>query len=63
MQDRHRQFDEIFLQRTAGPYIRSGRIFLAISTPILVRRLLITPTDAGNYKAFQKNVPVKTRDS
>src|ERR1700722_17317384 len=22
MQDRHRQFDEIFLQRTAGPYIR-----------------------------------------
>ena len=21
MQDRHRQFDEIFLQRTAGPYI------------------------------------------
>jgi hypothetical protein len=23
MQDRHRQFDEIFLQRTAGPYIGS----------------------------------------
>jgi hypothetical protein len=22
MQDRRRQFDEIFLQRTAGPYIR-----------------------------------------
>jgi len=22
MQDRHRQFDEIFLQRTAGPYMR-----------------------------------------
>jgi hypothetical protein len=22
MQDRHRQFDEILLQRTAGPYIR-----------------------------------------
>jgi hypothetical protein len=22
MQDRHPQFDEIFLQRTAGPYIR-----------------------------------------
>jgi hypothetical protein len=21
MQDRHRQFDEIFLQRTAGPYM------------------------------------------
>ena len=25
MQDRRRQFDEIFLQRTAGPYIRVNR--------------------------------------
>jgi hypothetical protein len=26
MQDRHRQFDEIFLQRTAGPYIGSAML-------------------------------------
>jgi hypothetical protein len=29
MQDRRRQFDEIFLQRTAGPYIRVIRVGLA----------------------------------
>ena len=28
MQDRRRQFDEIFLQRTAGPYIWVNRVVL-----------------------------------
>jgi hypothetical protein len=31
MQDRHRQFDEIFLQRTAGPYIGVIRVVLTVS--------------------------------
>jgi hypothetical protein len=31
MQDRHRQFDEIFLQRTAGPYIWVKSVSLLMS--------------------------------
>ncbi len=36
MQDRRRQFDEIFLQRTAGPYIRvkSAVLTLRQSLPV-----------------------------
>src|SRR5476649_2872834 len=34
MQDRHRQFDEIFLQRTAGPYIRVNRAGLTSRRPL-----------------------------
>jgi hypothetical protein len=30
MQDRHPQFDEIFLQRTAGPYIGVKRVGLTM---------------------------------
>jgi hypothetical protein len=37
MQDHHRQFDEIFLQRTAGPYIGVKRVGLTMrrSLPVL----------------------------
>ena len=33
MQDRRRQFDEIFLQRTAGPYIWVNRYPLLLAGP------------------------------
>src|ERR1700686_4714076 len=42
MQDRHRQFDEIFLQRTAGPYIRVNRVTLAVSRSLPVYTQLRT---------------------
>src|SRR5882724_1889945 len=34
MQDRRRQFDEIFLQRTAGPYIGVKSAVLIIGRPL-----------------------------
>jgi hypothetical protein len=47
MQDRHRQFDEIFLQRTAGPYIRVK------SATLTVRRSLpVSPYEQTSAAAF-----------
>jgi hypothetical protein len=42
MQDRHRQFDEIFLQRTAGPYIGVKRVTLGVSRSLPVYAQLWT---------------------
>ena len=36
MQDRRRQFDEIFLQRTAGPYIRVISAVLTVGRSLQV---------------------------
>jgi hypothetical protein len=46
MQDRRRQFDEIFLQRTAGPYIRVNRVVLP-----LCRLLPVLPPNSGHVVA------------
>jgi hypothetical protein len=46
MQDRRRQFDEIFLQRAAGPYKGVNRVILALRQALPVcpdRRTILEP--------------------
>ena len=54
MQDRRRQFDEIFLQRTAGPYIRvkGGPWRVLERCPLYPRR-----TDIGEREHQVRKVP------
>jgi hypothetical protein len=72
MQDRRRQFDEIFLQRTAGPYIRVNRIDLAMpellplssspaeqrSKPERSRRGQTTPSNVCHRLSAYRRLPL-----
>jgi hypothetical protein len=51
MQDRHRQFDEIFLQRTAGPYIR-----VKLGSVDASRLLPLRPNEQTSRDAATKSV-------
>ena len=49
MQDRHRQFDEIFLQRTAGPYIGVNRVGLTVLRSLPVFTYEPTSSDRADW--------------
>src|SRR5260370_16278155 len=50
MQDRRRQFDEIFLQRAAGPYIRVNRVEFDISPACPVRAQSLKWRSSGSAR-------------
>src|SRR4029077_10404579 len=52
MQDRRRQFDEIFLQRTAGPYIRVNRVGSAVGQRLPVFRRKQTSLDRRAWEGW-----------
>src|ERR1700687_808495 len=52
MQDRRRQFDEIFLQHTAGPYISSAPALAAADAPAVTIPEALANETAGGRRLF-----------
>ena len=63
MQDRSRQFDEIFLQRTAGPYIKVNRVdsLLAAACPLFPKPLRYFPKSVQRERCATAQGEIKRR--